>query len=93
MSTTTIAILQGQVQRITGAGKEIRCTDGEVWITQDGLLLDAVLSEGDALTITTAGLTLVNATKESTIVVTSAGTAGVQAPSPSRTRSVPRPAT
>ncbi len=65
----TIAILHGQIQRITGAGKKISCTDGQVWVTQDGFREDRVLQSGESLVVKTAGLTLVNAIVDATIVI------------------------
>ncbi|MBC7488689.1 MAG: DUF2917 domain-containing protein [Glaciimonas sp.] len=79
----TIAILQGQIERITSVKSTISCTDGKVWVTQDGFLEDTILHKGESLIIKTTGLTLVNAIVDAVIQVANA------VPESIRTRSAP----
>jgi hypothetical protein len=80
-----ITILQGKIERVTGAGTKINCSEGKVWITQDGYREDTILCAGESLILKPAGLTLVNAIVNATIIVTSDASQGIAA------RSVPEP--
>ncbi len=57
-----VELLPGQILRLRAAsGVSIGCDGGTLWVTQEGRTRDDFLSAGDALGITSAGLTLVEA--------------------------------
>ena len=45
----------------SAAGVRIVCRSGTAWVTQEGVLRDDFLSSGDALTLHSRGITLVQA--------------------------------
>ncbi len=89
----TIAILQGQIERITGARQKISCTDGKVWVTQDGCRDDTILHPGQSLIIRTTGLTLVNAIEDATLLVDNGASESIRAHSGPVPNSTPLAAT
>ena len=57
-----IELKPAQLLRLSGAaGVRIVCRSGTVWVTQEGVLLDDFLRPGEALTLRSRGVTLVQA--------------------------------
>ena len=60
----------GQRMRIAdGPGVLVRATSGELWLTEEGMREDVVLREGDAYRVRGGGTTIVEAQRESRVVV------------------------
>ena len=56
----TVQLLPAQILRLhAAAGATIRCDEGTVWVTQEGLARDDFLSAGESLRVVCDGLTLV----------------------------------
>ena len=57
-----------------GAGLEVRCIRGHLWITQHGDLEDRVIGSGESFVLDRQGLSLVTALREPGVVFVKPGT-------------------
>jgi hypothetical protein len=63
-------LAQGELVKLDGArGTTLRVTRGALWLTFEGDARDVVLRAGDTFTIDRAGLTLIEAQRQSTVCV------------------------
>ncbi|MBI3526721.1 MAG: DUF2917 domain-containing protein [Betaproteobacteria bacterium] len=67
-STVTLA-RDGLLAVRDGAGTRIVCRSGNLWITQEGDLKDAIIGPADAFTIRKSGLTIVTALQSSSLTL------------------------
>lgn len=70
MEPGALRLARGQTLRVTGAsGQEVRCAQGSVWITEQGLPQDVVLESGRSYRLRRNGLALVHAFGEATVAL------------------------
>jgi hypothetical protein len=72
---TPIYLKAGGLLRIVdGAGFEVKCLSGSLWITQDGDLEDRTIGHGESFVLDRPGLSLVTALGDLGLLVVRAGT-------------------
>jgi hypothetical protein len=57
-----------------GAGLEVKCLRGTLWITQSGDREDIIIDSGESFVLDRPGLSLVNALLEPALVIVKRGT-------------------
>jgi hypothetical protein len=61
-----------------GAGLEVKCLRGTLWITQSGDREDRILDSGESFVLDRPGLSLVNALLDPALVIIQRGTVTLQ---------------
>ncbi|CAN0416004.1 unnamed protein product, partial [Phaeothamnion confervicola] len=62
ISSSTITLAPGSLLSLRdGAGTRVLCRAGNLWVTQEGDLKDAVVRAGEVLTIRKSGRTIISA--------------------------------
>jgi len=71
---TPVHLKAGGSRRIVdGAGLEVKCLRGNLWITQDGDLEDRIIGRGESFVLDRPGLSLVTALGEPALLVVRPG--------------------
>lgn len=65
---------------VDGAGLEVKCLRGDLWITQEGDREDKVIGSGGSFVIDRAGLSLVTALRGPALLVVQSGAAFARHP-------------
>jgi len=63
-----------------GAGLEVKCLQGELWITQEGEQQDRVISGGESLVLDRDGLSVVTALDEPAVLIVQPGRVDAEQP-------------
>jgi Protein of unknown function (DUF2917) len=72
---TPVYLKAGELLRIVdGAGFEVKCLRGNLWITQNGDLEDRIIECGESFVLDRPGLSLVNALGNPALLVVHPGT-------------------
>ena len=80
IENAAIELDPAQSLRLKGAaGVRIVCRSGTVWVTQEGVLRDDFLRPGEALTLRSRGVTLVQAMGRASISIEARSPLGVAA--------------
>jgi hypothetical protein len=65
-----VSLREGALLRIRdGSGLRVHAQRGQIWITQEGDVRDAVLNEGESLQLEKDGLTLIQALSPATVAM------------------------
>ena len=78
---TPVYLKAGELLRIVGgAGFEVKCLRGNLWITQNGDLEDRIIECGESFVLDRPGLSLVNPLGDPALLVARPGTVFARPP-------------